>query len=139
MNQEKGKEGFTFIELLVVIAVIGLISSIILMSLERRQRNAEDQTIIGELHQVRSQAEAFYVNHEGYQELCASDQTLTEEGRMGELEDSIESKGGELECGDSTSDYAVSSSLNQGDYWCVDSHGASHEVNSLITTTSCPE
>jgi len=133
-----GSKGFTLIELLVVIAVIGLITSIIVVGIAERDKDAQDSAIIGELDQIRKQVEQFYVNNDGYQGLCAPDDTLIEQGRLGDLEDSIESKGGEIRCEVQPSEYAITSSLKQGDYWCVDSHGASREVSNHVSSTECP-
>jgi len=133
------ERGFTLLELLVVIAGIALLSSLMLVGVAQRERDAQDKAIIGELDQVRKQAEAFYVTNGTYQGLCNASQNLTELGRLGELKASIQEKGGELKCMSSASDYAVSSSLPSGDYWCVDSQGASRQIDSAVESTSCSD
>lgn len=131
------KRGFTLIELLVVMTLISLIASIVLVGVYQRKREAEDQTIIRDLDQIRKEAEAFYVKHDSYQGLCAVDGTLSNNGYLGQLEAGINDKGGTIECEDGSSEYAVSSSLNQEGYWCVDSHGASRKIDSPVSTVSC--
>ena len=133
------ERGFTLLELLVVVAVIGLITSLLLVGITQRERTAKAKAIMGELDQVRKQAEEFYVTNGSYQGLCTSDQNLTEKGRLGELRVSIQEKGGELKCLSSASEYAVSSSLSDGDYWCVDSQGFSGQINSDVENTFCSD
>jgi type IV pilus assembly protein PilE len=53
-------KGFTLIELLVVIAIIGVLSSIVLSSLNTARNKGSDSAIKSNLDQARSQAELFY-------------------------------------------------------------------------------
>jgi len=52
--------GFTLIELLVVIAIIGILSSIILVSLNSARKKANDTRVISDVQQIRTQLEADY-------------------------------------------------------------------------------
>jgi prepilin-type N-terminal cleavage/methylation domain-containing protein len=54
------KKGFTLIELLVVIAIIGMMSSIVLASLNSARAKASDATIKADLANLRSQAALYY-------------------------------------------------------------------------------
>lgn len=60
------KRGFTLIELLVVIAVIGILSSIVLVSLSGARDKGYDAQIKGELGQVRADTEIHYDDAESY-------------------------------------------------------------------------
>jgi len=56
----KNKKGFTLIELLVVIAVIGLLSSIVLVSMSPARKKAKDTRRMTDLKQISSAMELCY-------------------------------------------------------------------------------
>ncbi|MDB5190058.1 MAG: gspG [Parcubacteria group bacterium] len=62
MNTQRG---FTLIELLVVIAIIGLLSSVVLASLNAARVKARDSERISNLVQIRSAIEAYANDHSG--------------------------------------------------------------------------
>src|ERR1035437_4767644 len=59
-------KGFTLIELLVVIAIIGILSSIVLASLNTARGKGSDATVKGNLNTIRSQAELYYTDNNSY-------------------------------------------------------------------------
>ena len=62
MNHEKG---FTLVELLVVISIIGLLSSIVLTSVNSARAKARDARRIADLNQIRTALE-FYFDANGF-------------------------------------------------------------------------
>ena len=57
---KKNSKGFTLIELLVVIAIIGMLSSVVLVSLNSARGKGADVAIKANLSGVRTQAEVYY-------------------------------------------------------------------------------
>lgn len=54
------RRGFTLIELLVVIAIIGILSSVVLASLNTARNKGADASVKSNLGEARAQAELFY-------------------------------------------------------------------------------
>lgn len=54
------KKGFTLIELLVVIAIIGILATIVLVSLNSARQKARDTRRIGDLRQIALAIEMYY-------------------------------------------------------------------------------
>jgi prepilin-type N-terminal cleavage/methylation domain-containing protein len=65
-------KGFTLIELLVVIAIIGLLASIVLMTLSRARLRARDAQRIEEVKQLYNAAETYEIDHPGYLPWCGT-------------------------------------------------------------------
>lgn len=61
--------GFTLIELLVVIAIIGMLSSIVIASVNTARSKAKDATIKSEMLQLANLAELNYSDYGTYQQL----------------------------------------------------------------------
>ena len=57
MNKEKG---FTLIELLVVIAIIGILSSIVLASLNSAREKGQDASASASISSLRAEAELYF-------------------------------------------------------------------------------
>lgn len=65
MKIKNFKSGFTLIELLVVIAIIGLLSSVVLASLQQARREARDTKRLAEIVQIRNALLAYSFNNGG--------------------------------------------------------------------------
>jgi type II secretion system protein G len=62
-SRRKGQKGFTLIELLVVIAIIGILATIVLVSLNTARSKARDTRRISDLRQVALALEMYYDDH----------------------------------------------------------------------------
>jgi len=59
-------KGFTLIELLVVIAIIGILSSVVLASLNSARQKSRDARRIGDVKQLQLALEMYYDSNNGY-------------------------------------------------------------------------
>lgn len=66
MRMFNKRKGFTLIELLVVIAIIGILASIVLISLNDARQNARDVKRIGDLRQFQLAAEIYFDDNTWY-------------------------------------------------------------------------
>jgi len=142
MSKKKKKKGFTLIELLVVIAIIGILSTIVLVSVNSARNKAKDATIKGSMETLRAAAELNYDDQGDYDDVCAGT-ALSSGGDFGRVKTAVELQSGvAVYCADATSPaqtYAAYARLvaDAGKWFCVDSTGNA-KVGTASTGAACP-
>jgi type IV pilus assembly protein PilA len=73
LSTSKKERGFTLIELLVVIAIIGILSAVVLASLNSARTKGADAAVKSNLNGTRSQSELYYDSNGGsYASICTN-------------------------------------------------------------------
>jgi prepilin-type N-terminal cleavage/methylation domain-containing protein len=139
--------GFTLIELLVVIAIIGILSSVVLASLNTARNKGADSAIKANLSNARAQAELFYdSNSNSYDagtaatDVCTSTGVSGVKGISSMLAGAQSAGSASVTCNSSASAWALSAQLktNTAQYWCVDYTGTSTlKTAALGAATNC--
>lgn len=167
-NTYKRQQGFTLIELLVVIAIIGILSAIVLASLNTARKKGVDASIQGDLHTISTQAA---LDYDSYPNAYSATTVATlgtettsyaigtgapgtaavgpfEAGSLGDataeaaLNAAASVAGGGIQFGYSPTAYVVEAQLTAAasTYWCIDSTGIAKGESAALApgATSCP-
>ncbi len=128
------KKGFTLIELLVVIAIIGVLSAVVLASLNTARSKGNDAAVMSDLGGIRTQAQIFYGdNANSYTGVCA-ESTIAKQITGAEIANGAANT---VVCNASATAYAVSSGLitpSPAAYYCVDSVGTATTTATALVT-----
>ncbi len=152
------KRGFTLIELLVVIAIIGILSGIVLASLNSARQKGQDASTKATLSNIRSQAAIVYDGLNNYGigiaatagalTACASSaaNSLFATSTISNMVTSVNATAysasqcrtdGESDGAPVTQNWIMKAELrgsgSGGTYWCVDSNGASKATSTNLT------
>jgi prepilin-type N-terminal cleavage/methylation domain-containing protein len=66
LRNKTTQTGFTLIELLVVIAIIGLLASVVLLSLNSARQKSRDAKRVSDVRQIASAMELYFNDYNGY-------------------------------------------------------------------------
>jgi prepilin-type N-terminal cleavage/methylation domain-containing protein len=141
-------KGFTLIELLVVIGIIGILSAVVLASLNTARFKGNDAAIQSDLSAVQTQAEIYYggagSNSYGTQAFgtdATCDSTgagmFTDATIKKALDGAFKAGGsavGSVACVAASQTYAVAVKLtaNAPEWWCVDSTGSAKKKTGAV-------
>jgi|SRR3989344_1550170 len=162
MGRKRRRAGFTLIEILVVIAIIGVLASIIIVSLTTTTKKANNAKVKAQLEQVRNAAQIYYTSNLHFSPEGANPNSCDDSDDPTMFDDTASNmdflvkssnypSNTSITCrsnADNNSDadeYAVSATLVGGDggapanadNWCIDSTGFSGAIALPVDDTTC--
>ncbi len=123
------KKGFTLIELLVVVAIIGILASIVLVSLNQARAKGRDASAKGSMSSLRAAIELWYDNHNAdYAGVCIGGSS-SDPDVQSLLTAAQQQTGNPTSCESNFKSWGALVQLNNGNTFCVDSSGFAGEYD----------
>lgn len=150
-NKNVFRAGFTLIELLVVIAIIGILSSVILISLNVARDKASDAKVKAQITGAKNAAEVFFDTNKSYNGLagnvsndCNALDSMFQDVDSGMVQytnlANYPTYVTELRCSSADDTFVISAPLKEeGHFWCVDSSGAATELSASDHESAHPD
>ena len=142
--------GFSLIELLVVISIIGVLSAVVLASLNTARSKGNDAAIQSDMATIQTEAEIYYggagSNSYGNQARPSGAATSCTGGMFSDTVTARALAGadgvngaGNVACYAAGTGYVVAAALSGNTrYWCVDQNGSARTVNAVLPAQGAP-